>query len=167
MGLTNFQHALRKKYSALTGELADIQAQIGRIQQEQARLPKLEARAQKLGALIGSAALLLREVSSDWEPEQTPPIRPWTHTIPIPFGSCGRRGLDVLRKATTAMTVRQIATEVLKQAGIDKPDSATLQKTQNAIDSTLRHNRGRAVEASDTYPAQWRSKGKPGIAFDL
>lgn len=59
MGMTNLQHSLRKKFSALTGELAEVRANIERIQREQSKLPELEARIPKLEALIESAAMLL------------------------------------------------------------------------------------------------------------
>jgi len=167
MGTTNLQHSLKKKYAALTGELAEVRIQIERIQREQAKLPALEARIPKLEALIESAAMLLKDTSKDWEPEQTPPVRPFTHTLPVPFGSCGRRAMEVLRQATRPMTVRQIAREVLRQTGNDDPDRKVLQRTQNAIDASLRKHRGRSVESSDHYPTQWRSFAKLDIAFDV
>ncbi|ROT94095.1 hypothetical protein EB810_13525 [Altererythrobacter sp. FM1] len=166
MGLTNYQHALRKKYSALTGERDLLLERIGRIRQEQALLPELEARAAKLDALVKSAAMLLQEDSDQWEPQDSPPVRPWTHSLPIPFGTCGRRALEVLRTADRAMTVREITLEVLRQVGEVEPDRATLQKAQNAVDSSLRSRRGRGVESSDKYPAQWRSAARSEIEFD-
>jgi hypothetical protein len=86
--------------------------------------------------------MLLKDTSKDWEPEQTPPVRPFTHTLPVPFGSCGRRAMNVLRQATRPLTVRQIAIEVLRQIGSDEPDRKVLQRTQNAIDAFLRKHRG-------------------------
>ena len=44
MGMTNLQHSLRKKFSALTGELAEVRANIERIQREQSKLPELEGK---------------------------------------------------------------------------------------------------------------------------
>jgi len=35
MGFTNLQHSLRKKYSALTGELAEVRSRIEHIHREQ------------------------------------------------------------------------------------------------------------------------------------
>ena len=166
MGMTNLQHSLRKKFSALTGELAEVRANIERIQREQSKLPELEARIPKLEALIESAAMQLKDASDDWEPEQTPPVKPWTHMLPVPFGSCGRRGMEVLRKADVPMTTRQIAQEVLRQSGSECPDPKTLQRTQNAIEASLRKHRGRTVTSSGKYPAQWKSIIKPEMAFD-
>lgn len=166
MGSTNYQHALGKKYAALTGELVDVQARIARIKREQAKLDDLEARIPKLEALIQCAAALMQDANPGWVPEHTPAVRPFTHTIPIPFGSCGRRGMDVLRQADTPMTTRQIALEVLRQAGIGQPEPKVLLRTQNAIDASLRKHRGRAVESSDAYPAQWRSLARKGVVFD-
>jgi hypothetical protein len=100
MGTTNLQHALKRRYAALTGELEQVRVNIDRIRREQAKLSALEARIPKLEALIESAAMLLKDASKDWKPEQTPPVRPFTHTLPVPFGSCGRRPMDVLRQAT-------------------------------------------------------------------
>ena len=142
MGTTNLQHALKRRYTALTGELEQVRVNIERIRREQAKLPALEARIPRLEALIESAAMLLKDASKDWEPGQTPPVRPFTHTLPVPFGSCGRRAMDVLRQATRPLTVRQIAIEVLRQTGSDEPDRKVLQRTQNAIDAFLRKHRG-------------------------
>lgn len=126
MGLTNYQHALRKKYSALTGELEEVRVQIKRIQREQAKLPALQARISKLEALIASAAMLLKDASDEWEPEQSPPVRPYTHTLPVPYGTCGRRAMDVLRRADKPMTVRQIAMQILIEAEQDIPEPKVL-----------------------------------------
>jgi hypothetical protein len=166
MGLTNLQHSLSKKYSALTGELADVRLQIARIQREQAKLADLEARIPKLEALIASAALLLKDASSDWEPEHSPAVRPFSHNIPIPFGSCGRRALEIVRLADKPMTVRQIAQEVLRQAGIEQPDPKVMQQTHSAVHAALKQRKGRWVESSGKYPAQWRSVIKAGVGFD-
>jgi hypothetical protein len=165
MGLTNLQHSLRKKYSALTGELADTRLQIERIEREMARLPVLKARIPELEALIASAALLLKDGCAEWEPEQSPPVRPFSHSIPIPFGSCGRRTMEIVRLAIAPMTVREIALEVLRQAGIDKPDAKVMQQTHNAVHAALKQRKGRWVESSGKYPAQWRSIAKPEIEF--
>lgn len=166
MGLTNYQHALRKKYSALTGERDVLLARIDRIKREHSELPELEARAAELEALANSAAMLIEHESNDWKPEQSPPVRPWTHSLPIPFGSCGRRALSVLREADKPMTVREVTLEVLRQVGVEKPDRATLQRAQNAVDSSLRHHRGRGAESSGKYPAQWRTTARPEIEFE-
>lgn len=166
MGITNYQAALRKKYSALTGERDLLLERIERIRSEQALLPELEARAAKLEALAQSAGMLLQEEDSDWNASECPPVRPWTHSLPIPFGTCGRRALEVLRNADRAMTVREITLEVLRQVGVVDPDRETIQRAQNAVDSSLRNHRGRGVESSGKYPAQWRSSAKPEIAFD-
>lgn len=44
MGTTNLQHALKRRYAALTGELEQVRVNIDRIRREQAKLPALEAR---------------------------------------------------------------------------------------------------------------------------
>ncbi|MBB4642878.1 hypothetical protein [Rhizorhapis suberifaciens] len=122
MGSTNLQHSLRKKYSALTGELVEVRKAVTRIQRDHEKMPGLEERARKLEALIGAAAILLKDISPDWTPEQTAPVRPRTHTLPVPYGSCGRRAMDVLRRADKPMTVRQIAMEILREAKKDIPE---------------------------------------------
>lgn len=166
MGTTNYQHALRKKYSALTGERDMLLGRIERIRQDQALLPELESRVAKLSKLAESASMLLQEDCDNWQPEDTPPVRPWTHSLPIPFGTCGRRALEVLRGAERALTVREITLQVLQQVGVVDPDRETLQRAQNAVDSSLRNHRGRGVESSGRYPAQWRSTARLEITFD-
>lgn len=166
MGRSNYRHALETKFAALTGELREVYANIERIRREHEKLRDLEAGVPKLQALIESVSMLLTENNPDWKPEQIVPVRPWTHTLPVPFGSCGRRGMEVLRQASEPMTTRQIAMEVLRQSGNDQADSKTIQRTLNAIEASLRKHRGRSVESSGKYPAQWRSIIKPEIGFD-
>jgi hypothetical protein len=166
MGLTNLQHSLRRKYSTLTGELADVRLQLERIEREKAKLPDLEAQIPILEALIASAAMLLKDGCPEWEPEQSPPIKPFAHNIPIPYGSCGRRALEIVRQADKPMTVQQIALEVLRQAGVDHPDPKVMQQTHSAVHAALKQRKGRWVESSGRYPAQWRSLAKPDVEFD-
>ncbi len=166
MGITNFRHSLEKRYSALTGELEDVHLSIDRIKREVEKLPDLEKRIPELERLIESARMLLEDADPDWAPEQTPAIKPWTHHIPVPFGQCGRRGLACLRASERAMTVREVARDVLRGVGCDEPDRETLRRVQNSIESSFRKFRGRTVESSGSYPAQWRAINKPKIPFD-
>jgi hypothetical protein len=167
MGISNLRHSLEKRYSALTGQLEDTHANIARIQREVAKLPELEASIPRLEKLIDSAALLLKDADPEWEPIQTPALKPWSHGIPVPFGSCGRRGMEVLRRADGPMTTRQLALQVLREAGSETSDPKVIQRTLNAIEASLRKHRGRSVESSGKYPAQWRSIANPEIGFDV
>lgn len=166
MGMTNFRASLRKRYSALTGERDDLHSRIKRVKQDIARLDEMEARIPELEKLIEAAAMLLRDNDPEWDAEETPALKPWTHSIPVPFGQCGRRGLKVLREANLPMTVRQIAIRVLDDCNIADPDKDTLRRVQNAIESSFRKFDGRAVESSGRYPKQWRAINKPEIEFD-
>lgn len=167
MGMTNLRHSLEKLYSALTGELEGVHANIARINREMEKLPDLEASIPELEASIASTAMLLKRSNSDWKPEATPPIQPWTHQLTVPFGSCGRRGMEVLRVANKPMTAREIALQVLRESGTESPDPKLIQRTLNAIEASLRKHRGRTVESSGKYPAQWRTIAKRDIAFDI
>jgi hypothetical protein len=166
MGQTNLRHSLNKRYSALTGQLEDVRANIERINREVAKLPELEARIPQLTRLIESARLLLKDADPNWEVDEAPPLKPWTHHIPVPFGQCGRRGLALLRQSQAPMTVREVAKTVLRDVGCEEPDKETLRRVQNAIEASFRNFRGRTVESSGKYPAQWRSINKPEITFD-
>jgi hypothetical protein len=166
MGHTNFRQSLNKRYSALTGQLEDVHASIARIHREVEKLPELEARIPQLERLIESARLLLEDADPDWQEEQAPPVKPWTHHIPVPFGQCGRRGMQVLRKSEVPMTVREVAKTVLREVGCEAPDAETLRRVQNAVEASFRKFRGRTVESSGKYPAQWRAINKPEITFD-
>lgn len=166
MGQTNLRASLRKRYSALAGELDDTKLQIERINREFGKLPELEAKIPELEKLISAAEILLRDNDPDWSPDDTPSIKPWTHHIPVPFGQCGRRGLKVLRETDQPMSVRQVAREVLRQCDVTQPEPETLRRVQNSIESSFRKFRGRTVESSGKYPAQWRAINKPEITFD-
>ena len=166
MGQTNFRHSLNKRYSALTGQLEDVRASIERIHREVEKLPELEARIPHLERLIESARLLLVDADPNWKEDQAPPLKPWTHHIPVPFGQCGRRGMIVLRQSEVPMTVREVAKAVLRDVGHEEPDKETLRRVQNAVEASFRKSRGRTVESSGQYPAQWRAINKPEVTFD-
>lgn len=167
MGISNFKQSLEKRYAALTGELQATQANIDRVKREVDRLDELEARISELEALIAGAEMLLRDAHPDWKPEDTQPVQPWTHLLPVPFGSCGRRGMEVLRKADRPMTVREVALEVLREVGCESPDRATIQRAFNAIEASFRKHKGRSLESSGKYPAQWRTVAKTDHNFDI
>jgi hypothetical protein len=168
MGTSNLRHSLGKRYSALTGQLREVHGNIARIRREAEKIPELEARIPKLEALISSAAMLLEDADPSWRREQTPPIKPFSHLLLVPFGSCGRRGLEVLRQADRPMTAREIALEVLRQSGNEDADRHVVQRTVTAIDACLRSHSGRSVEPSTgKYPKQWRSLANPEVTFDI
>ncbi|MDQ2878533.1 MAG: hypothetical protein M3R41_05615 [Pseudomonadota bacterium] len=165
--MTNLRLALEKRYSSLAGRLEDAHANIDRIRREVETLDELEAGIPKLEALVASAEMLLRDANPDWKPEQTPALKPWTHNIPVPFGSCGRRGMTVLLNAgEKGLTVREVALEVLRGVGCDEPDRETIRRTQAAVEASFRKFKGRTVESSGKYPMQWRSIARPEITFD-
>lgn len=166
MGISNLRHSLEKRYSALTGELEDVHVSIARIKREVHALDELEKRIPELERLIECARMLLQDNDPNWFPAQTPPIKPWTHHIPVPFGQCGRRGLAVLRASHKAMTVREVAKLVLRDVGCEEPDRDTQKRVQSSIESSFRKFKGRTVESSGKYPMQWRSIARPEIAFD-
>ena len=167
MGLTNFKLALERRYSALTGRLQATRDDIERIKREVLQLEELEARIPELEALIASAEMLLRDARPDWSPAATPPLKPWTHHLPVPFGTCGRRGMEVLRKANRPMTVREIALKVLRDVECEDPDRKMIKRTLDAIEASLRKHRGTSVESSGKYPAQWRSIAKTDLEFEV
>lgn len=167
MGTTNLRFALEKRYSRLTGQLEEVQASIGRINREVAKLPELDASILKLEQLIESARVLLEDVDPSWTPQETPALKPWTHHIPVPFGSCGRRGMAVLRNSDRPMKARDVALEVLREVGCEQPDREVLRRTQTAIEASFRKFRGRTVEASGKYPMQWRTIMQADHEFDI
>ncbi len=167
MSITNLRGSLEKRYSALTGELEHIRANIARIHREVDKLPDLEARIPELEAVIESVKVVLKHAHPDWVPEETPAIKPWTHGLSVPFGSCGRRGMEILRQADKPMTCREIGLEVLRQSGTENPEPKLIQRTVNAIEASLRKHKGRSVAASGKYPAQWRTIAKPEIEFNI
>ena len=134
MGMTNLQHSLEKLYSALTGQREGIRANIARINREMDKLSELEASLPKLEASIASTAILLKRSNPEWTPDHTPPVQPWTHHLTVPFGTCGRRGMAVLRLANKPMTGREIALQVLRESGDENPDPKLIQRTLNERD---------------------------------
>jgi hypothetical protein len=167
MGATNYQMALTKRYSKLTGLVEDARKTIARIKADQKKLPQLETQITELQPQIQALAVLLKADDPAWRPERAPPIMPFKYGItPIPFGSVSRRGIKALFEANRPMTARELAVEVLRQAGTDDPPPEMVLRTTNTINSSLRKFEGRTVVSSGKYPAQWRPSHKPGIRFD-
>lgn len=166
MGHTNFRLSLEKRYAGFAGELRETHENIERIKREILKLPELEADIARLEGLIESAVHLLQDGDPNWQRDQVQAVKPFTHKIPVPFGSCGRRGMNILRDAHKPMTAREIAIEVLRQQGVEDADRDTVHRTRNAVEATLRKNVGRGVETSGKYPMQWRSVINPTINFD-
>jgi len=158
---------LSKRYSKLTGQVEDTKNKIARIKADQKKLPQLEASIPELKPQINALEILLRAEDPTWAPEQAPPIKPFTYGItPIPFGSVSRRSMHVLQKAHRPMTARELALEVLLQAGVGDPLPEMVLRTTNTIHASLRKFEGRTVESSGKYPAQWRAIHNESIAFD-
>lgn len=88
MGHSNLHAFLKKRYFALTSQLHEAHENVARVKRETEKLPGIEASIPKLEALVASAATLLEDADPTWERRQTPAIKPWTHTLPVPFGSC-------------------------------------------------------------------------------
>ena len=166
MATTNYRSPLRKRYSALTGKRDELSHRIKRIKSDIEKLPDLEGELRDMGPLIDAVTVLLKDDDPSWTPEETPPLKPWTHHIPIPLGQCGRRAMAVLRESSDPMTARQVALKVLEDVGVAEPSSENLQRVVNTVDSTFRKFRGRTTESSGLYPAQWRAINKPEIEFD-
>jgi hypothetical protein len=167
MGHTNIRLALESRYAAYAGRLIELHENIARIRREAEKLPELEATIPELESLVESASMLLKDADPEWTPEQTQPLKPWTHNLSVPFSSCGRRGMEVLRVADKPMTTREIALEVLRQSGNEEPDRKLLHRTKNAVEASLRKFKGRTVEASGKYPMQWRTIAKTNLQFDV
>lgn len=166
MGQTNLRASLKKRFSQLKGQRAELVSRIEAVRRDAARLDEMEAELPKFDRLLEATELLLRDNDPDFDPEETPALKPWTHHIPVPFGQCGRRGLKVLREANRPMSVRQVAQQVLAECDTSDPDKETLRRVQNAIEASFRKFQGRTVESSGKYPAQWRAINRPEIDFD-
>ncbi|WP_298336403.1 hypothetical protein [uncultured Erythrobacter sp.] len=166
MGQTNLRASLKKRYSQLKGQRADLALRVEAVRRDASKLDEMEAELPKFDQLIEATELLLRDNDPDFDPNETPGLKPWTHHIPVPFGQCGRRGMKVLKEADCAMSVRQVAKQVLCEVGVDEPELETLRRVQNAIESSFRKFDGRTVESSGEYPKQWRAINKPEIKFD-
>ena len=112
MSSTNYQSALSKRHSKLTGLVEDAKNSIARIKADQKRLPQLEAKIVELQPLIQSLGILLKAEDPEWTPDRAPPVMPFKYGItPIPFGSVSRRGMQVLQQANRAMTARELGGE--------------------------------------------------------
>jgi hypothetical protein len=112
MSSTNYQSALSKRHSKVTGLVEDAKNSIARIKADQKRLPQLEAKIVELQPLIQSLGILLKAEDPEWTPDRAPPVMPFKYGItPIPFGSVSRRGMQVLQQANRAMTARELGGE--------------------------------------------------------
>ena len=71
-------------------------------------------------------------------------------------GHVFRAALDMLRSATEPMSAEEISLALLRSKGVAEPTKAERARVYGAVESSLRHNRGKTVEADDGRPRRWR-----------
>lgn len=166
MSIKNLRDPLTKHYASLRGDLEDLVARIARIKQEVRALDEMERQVPDLERQVAIVRQTLVDLYPEEDPDETPPAKKWAFKNAIPHGQCGRRAMNVLRKAKSPMTIRSVAEVVLSQVGIDHPTRDQLIRAQGAIESSFRKFEGRTVEASGTYPKQWRAINRPELQYD-
>lgn len=79
-----------------------------------------------------------------------------TASIWFERGECIQGTLDVLRKAETPLSARQIALVLLERKGINNPSEKVIEKTGRAVYAGLSFRRGKSVIAGDEMrPVRW------------
>ena len=86
MGASNYQSALSKRHSKLTGLLEDAKNSIARIKAEHDKLPQLEAKIAELEPLIQSLRILFESGGPRMEARSSAThyaLEVWHHADPI------------------------------------------------------------------------------------
>lgn len=131
--------ALREKRAALDGER----------HQAEKRLVQLQADL----ATIDAA---LRIFDPTIAPHTIKPRKPRKLHTGFPVGDLSRAVLDVLRRADAPLTVREIATRVAAQRGLDVSTSARMQPMIGRVRNVLSRRRDSVVSETVGDVMRWR-----------
>ncbi len=74
MGQTNLRASLKKRYSQLKGQRADLALRVEAVRRDAARLDEMEAELPRFDQLIEATELLLRDNDPDFDPNDTPAL---------------------------------------------------------------------------------------------
>lgn len=155
MGISNRTASLERKITHLLGERKTKAAHIAKTERLYDELPALRERVSRIDELVFYCEEIIKDDHPEWTPDHLEAARAFVHKIPIKFGSATKLALDVLRTAEEPMTIREIATEVLRREGHGDADRITIDMVTSAIGNQFR-KRKRPYLANDwETPAHW------------
>lgn len=155
MGISNGRAHLERRISIFLSELIEKRKALKVATDAAAELPVLTGRITHLEKLVGAAELLLREDDPTWNCSRVRPKKKHSFQSPFPLGEAGPMALDVLREATSPMTVRDIVRAMLVSIGITDFERDLLDKQANSLGQYLASHRGDLVESDRAWPAKW------------
>ncbi|HUK06795.1 MAG TPA: hypothetical protein VLX09_02910 [Stellaceae bacterium] len=123
--------------------------------------------AAKLAAAMRHAEAVMRMLDPTFEGQGITLRRRYESRAPFKRGQGFSVVVDVLRASGRPLTARQIAEEILRQAGIHEPPIRNVREMVPTVHSTLRRHRGRSVETvGEESPVRWRLKGNGDAALE-
>ena len=159
MSDTNLRAALERKYALFKGELGEKRQRIDYIESLfREELPKLTEREQRLHRLIDCAEEILKEINPSFAPEKVPPVKPHVHKARTAIGDIAKLTLDILRESSAALTIRQIADQIVVRANLKDAPEAEHKRLRNSIDATLRDKLKKGLVTHDgaKFARKWR-----------
>jgi hypothetical protein len=129
MGDTFVISRLRKKRAELSGELIAVEKRV------------LQLRAD-LNCLDGA----IRLFDPAAEPQKIRPVHIRGMSGPIPRGQCSRAILDMLRRAESPMTAREIAAQLAADYRVDASNKGAMNALVGKVRNTLARQKGLVSE---------------------
>ena len=131
---------LKEKRAELSGIIADLEKQIN---QHRANLVHVDA--------------VLRLFAPDIAPETIAPKAPRRRNEWFPPGELSRMVLDVLRRASAPLSIRDITVEVMRRRGLDPHDVRTAELLRKLVNNALNRQGVELVERiADGSAITWR-----------
>jgi hypothetical protein len=156
MGKTNRTAALETKITHLLGEHLLVKEEVEKAEKLVEQLPVMRERLWEIETLISACETVIKSDHPKWTRDHLKASRPFVHKIPVKLGSATKLALDVLRLADRPLTVKEIAVEVLRREGHERPDTETITKVANTIGNGLRkRHQGGYVAHDSGWPAHW------------
>ena len=135
--------ALKDKRAELSGSIADLEKRIG---QHRADLLHVDG--------------VLRLFAPEFEPATIPPRvvrRPNSWFKP---GELARLVLDVLRTASTPLSIREITVQIMERRGLDPQDARTVELLRKLVSNALNRQTADLVERiQDGVQVSWQVRG--------
>ena len=138
MGVSNLKLALKRKFSAWSGERLKLEKRIAKVEAEYEALAEKRDRVSRLKDLIDASILLMSELDPKWRPEDTPPRVPKGQRIPFEHGATATTAFAIHRELGRTSNPAELAPLVIERLGGDPNDDDLRDAVKSAIDASYR-----------------------------
>ena len=138
-----------------------IAALVERRRDVAAQITTLSGQLQQLQADLSSLDAVIRQIDPDYPLETLGP-RYRRQPSAAEFGSISRTVLDVLRRAESPMSAKEIAGKIIGERGLNAGDRALARSMNKRVDMALRYQRTNGMVAAredERAVVRWEIEG--------